>query len=153
MEVGRTCLVLDEKLDTLNGSGSGLGDGGGDTTHCCMPLVHVLFRVQSSNPSSYQRKRWGIRHRNKSIANGTWPSDQGVERTQKVDDEARHAHEGLLALVDILQHTSVSSVSWPRDGIAPDLLRARVSMRTLVAVPTGADMTAVLKGLSGDWRK
>jgi len=26
-------LVLDKELDTLNGSGSGLGDGGGDTTH------------------------------------------------------------------------------------------------------------------------
>lgn len=26
-------LVLDEKLDTLDGSGSGLGDGGGNTTH------------------------------------------------------------------------------------------------------------------------
>jgi hypothetical protein len=26
-------LVLDEELDTLNGSGSGLRDGGGDTTH------------------------------------------------------------------------------------------------------------------------
>lgn len=29
-----TYLVLNEKLDTLNGSGSGLRDGGGDTTHC-----------------------------------------------------------------------------------------------------------------------
>lgn len=28
-----TYLVLDEELDTLNGSGSGLRDGGGDTTH------------------------------------------------------------------------------------------------------------------------
>lgn len=27
-------LVLDEKLDTLDGSGGGLGDGGGHTTHC-----------------------------------------------------------------------------------------------------------------------
>jgi hypothetical protein len=26
-------LVLDEELDTLDGSGSGLRDGGGDTTH------------------------------------------------------------------------------------------------------------------------
>jgi sarcosine oxidase delta subunit len=26
-------LVLDEKLDTLDGSGSGLRDGGGNTTH------------------------------------------------------------------------------------------------------------------------
>lgn len=29
-----TYLVLDEELDTLNGSSSGLRDGGGDTTHC-----------------------------------------------------------------------------------------------------------------------
>jgi hypothetical protein len=29
-----TNLVLDEKLDTLNGSGSGLRDGSGNTTHC-----------------------------------------------------------------------------------------------------------------------
>ena len=28
-----TYLVLDEELDTLNGSGSGLRDGGRDTTH------------------------------------------------------------------------------------------------------------------------
>jgi hypothetical protein len=27
-------LVLDEELDTLDGSGGGLRDGGGDTTHC-----------------------------------------------------------------------------------------------------------------------
>ena len=27
-------LVLDEKLDTLDGSGGGLRDGGRDTTHC-----------------------------------------------------------------------------------------------------------------------
>lgn len=32
--MSRTNLVLDEELDTLNGSGSGLRDGGGDTTHC-----------------------------------------------------------------------------------------------------------------------
>jgi hypothetical protein len=30
---GATNLVLDEKLDTLNGSSSGLRDGGGNTTH------------------------------------------------------------------------------------------------------------------------
>jgi hypothetical protein len=28
-----TYLVLDEELDTLNGSGGGLGDGGRNTTH------------------------------------------------------------------------------------------------------------------------
>jgi len=29
-----TYLVLDEELDTLDGGGGGLRDGGGDTTHC-----------------------------------------------------------------------------------------------------------------------
>lgn len=29
-----TNLVLDQELDTLNGGSSGLGDSGGDTTHC-----------------------------------------------------------------------------------------------------------------------
>jgi hypothetical protein len=28
-----THLILNEELDTLNGCGGGLGDGGGDTTH------------------------------------------------------------------------------------------------------------------------
>lgn len=36
-------LVLDEKLDTLDGSGSGLRDGGGDTTHC---EESVVIRAQ-----------------------------------------------------------------------------------------------------------
>ena len=34
-----TYLVLDEKLDTLNGSSGSLGDGGRDTTHCDKLLV------------------------------------------------------------------------------------------------------------------
>ena len=34
MNGGLTNLVLDEQLDTLNGGGSGLRDGGGNTTHC-----------------------------------------------------------------------------------------------------------------------
>jgi hypothetical protein len=29
-----TNLVLDQELDTLDGGGSGLGDSGGNTTHC-----------------------------------------------------------------------------------------------------------------------
>lgn len=35
-----TYLVLDEELNTLNGSSSGLRDGGGDTTHCKSWLAH-----------------------------------------------------------------------------------------------------------------
>jgi hypothetical protein len=47
----KTNLVLDEELDTLDGSGGSLGDGGGDTTHCCPMLANgSLF------PSSYQRR-------------------------------------------------------------------------------------------------
>lgn len=34
MNQGLTNLVLDQELDTLNGGSSGLGDSGGDTTHC-----------------------------------------------------------------------------------------------------------------------
>lgn len=29
-----TYLILDQELDTLNGSSGSLGDGGGNTTHC-----------------------------------------------------------------------------------------------------------------------
>lgn len=31
---GETNLVLDEKLDTLDGGSGGLGDGSGNTSHC-----------------------------------------------------------------------------------------------------------------------
>lgn len=34
MSTDDTNLVLDEKLDTLDGSSSSLRDGGGNTTHC-----------------------------------------------------------------------------------------------------------------------
>jgi hypothetical protein len=43
---GKTNLVLNEELDTLDGSGGSLGDGGRDTTHCCPMLVFVpCFRA------------------------------------------------------------------------------------------------------------
>ena len=32
--IKKTYLVLNQELDTLNGSSSGLGDGGRNTTHC-----------------------------------------------------------------------------------------------------------------------
>lgn len=35
-----TDLVLDEKLDTLDGSGSSLRDGGGNTTHWEKSVLH-----------------------------------------------------------------------------------------------------------------
>lgn len=42
-----TYLVLDEKLDTLDRSGSGLGDSGGDTTHyvLCQLLYPASLKV------------------------------------------------------------------------------------------------------------
>ena len=46
-----TNLVLNEELDTLDGSGGSLGDGGGDTTHCC-PMLATVFLF----PSSYQHR-------------------------------------------------------------------------------------------------
>lgn len=36
-------LVLDKELDTLNGGGSGLRDGGGNTTHCGNQSVDQPF--------------------------------------------------------------------------------------------------------------
>lgn len=40
---GNTYLVLDEELDTLDGSGGGLGDGGRDTTHWRRQSAYTLF--------------------------------------------------------------------------------------------------------------
>lgn len=42
-----TYLVLDEELDTLDGSGGGLGDGGGNTTHCECTVSHCCLRATS----------------------------------------------------------------------------------------------------------
>lgn len=38
-------LVLDQELDTFDGSGGSFGDGGSDTTHCDNVLV-VLIDVK-----------------------------------------------------------------------------------------------------------
>lgn len=40
----RTYLVLDQELDTLDGSSSGLGDSGGNTTHCDQVSHHAPSR-------------------------------------------------------------------------------------------------------------
>jgi hypothetical protein len=68
-----TNLVLDEELDTLDGSGGSLGDGGRDTTHCCPMLAAVsLF------PSSYQRAQMRGRHQRAVSRNGTAASRDRV---------------------------------------------------------------------------
>ena len=45
--MAETYLVLDKKLDTLNWSGSGLGDSGGDTSHC--DVVSMLLCCQEKS--------------------------------------------------------------------------------------------------------
>ena len=68
-----TNLVLDEELDTLDGSGGSLGDGGRDTTHCCPMLVTIsLF------PSSYQRAQMRGRHQRVVSLDGTLASRDRV---------------------------------------------------------------------------
>ena len=101
-----TNLVLDEELDTLDGSGGSLGDGGRDTTHCCPMLA-----TDSLFPSSYQRAQMRERHQRVLRRNGTCASRDGVERTQEVNDEAGHAHELLLALAAMVVSSLVSSDS------------------------------------------
>lgn len=49
----KTYLVLDEELDTLNGGGSGLRDGGGNTTHCRM-LLALHLGILENFPGSYR---------------------------------------------------------------------------------------------------
>jgi len=44
-----TYLILDQELDTLNGSGCGLGDGSGDTTHCDKASVIPSFVIWMVN--------------------------------------------------------------------------------------------------------
>lgn len=69
----KTNLVLDEELDTLDGSGGSLGDGGRDTTHCCPMLA-----TGSLFPSSYQPAQMRERHQRVSRRNGTGASRDRV---------------------------------------------------------------------------
>jgi hypothetical protein len=48
----KTYLILDQELDTFDGSGSGLGDCGRDTTHCYHELVVDTYRLIAQKPSS-----------------------------------------------------------------------------------------------------
>lgn len=65
-----TYLVLDEKLDTLDGSGGGLGDGGRDTTHWRRQSAYALF-----SPS------WGAGL--PELWKPVWPSHQRRNRYQQ----------------------------------------------------------------------
>jgi hypothetical protein len=52
IERARTYLILDQELDTLDGSSSGLGDGGRYTTHCKHELVADTCKPIARKPQS-----------------------------------------------------------------------------------------------------
>jgi hypothetical protein len=56
-------LVLDEQLNTLDRGGSGLGDGGGNTTHCGLLVHRFLSRPLglSSCPAGNRSIEWKTR--------------------------------------------------------------------------------------------
>jgi hypothetical protein len=85
---------LDKELDTLDRGSGSLGNGGGDTTHCeeivsVVPrftqVCHLLSPAAAELRSSQQQDN---------------AIDGGCERTQEVDNETGHAHEGLVLLDD-----------------------------------------------------
>lgn len=45
-------LILDQELDTLNGSSGGLRDGGRDTTHCYHESVSSTFNMRQKSHQS-----------------------------------------------------------------------------------------------------
>jgi hypothetical protein len=131
-----TNLVLDEELDTLDGGGGSLGDGGGDTTHCC-PMLAIVSLVS--------RALIGAGTRAPSMQDRGAASQVEGERTHEVNDEAGHAHELLLAL-------AVMDVSMFPDGARLLKLnswtgrwfRRATHSTSLVAVPMGADILSVV---------
>lgn len=56
MKKGVTNLVLDEELDTLDGGSSGLGDSGGDTTHCDSVSIWSI----SDEPEMFPVRDWKL---------------------------------------------------------------------------------------------
>lgn len=76
-----TNLVLDKELDTLNGSGSGLRDGSGDTTHYRIVSTVVLFPSRGSELLSAEVL--DLRPGGDGIAVGTLPSDIGADVLKK----------------------------------------------------------------------
>jgi hypothetical protein len=46
----KTYLILDQELDTLDGSSCGLGDGGGDTTHCYRRSASTPCEIRCRKP-------------------------------------------------------------------------------------------------------
>jgi hypothetical protein len=60
--INKTYLVLDEELDTLDGSGSGLRDSGGDTTHYWLVSFNVRERKVFDMPSRTAEAVHGQHH-------------------------------------------------------------------------------------------
>jgi hypothetical protein len=46
----KTYLILDQELDTLDWSSCGLGDGGGDTTHCYRRSAFTPCEIRCRKP-------------------------------------------------------------------------------------------------------
>ena len=139
-----TNLVLDEELDTLDGSGSSLGDGSGDTTHCCPMSANVSLVSRALIGAGTQAPSMRYRGAASGVEN---------ERTHEVNDEAGHAHELLLALaVMVVSMFPDGAPSSPEAGRGRWFRRATHST-SLVAVPMGADiLSVVLEGYMMEWR-
>jgi hypothetical protein len=45
-----TYLILDQELNTLDRSSCGLGDGGGDTTHCYRRSASIPYEIHCRKP-------------------------------------------------------------------------------------------------------
>lgn len=104
MNIMNTYLVLDKKLDTLDGSGSSLGDGSGNTTHyrgsqyLLLRWYRILlWRGDANKRSSHSQKRRLIEL-------------LMIRRTQEVNDETRHAHEGPVGRLLALSADSVEEL-------------------------------------------
>lgn len=89
-----TYLVLDQELDTLDGSSSGLGDGSGNTTHYRTNQYCENSIIPLRNPALSQIPRREMLY-NLSISKG------GDKRTQEVNDERWTIKHIVSIMVDL----------------------------------------------------
>jgi hypothetical protein len=78
--MGESYLVLDQELDTLNWSGSSLGDGSGNTTHY-KPVSKDGPHRDPTDKSRNHRQRH-VKHRRLCVRN------RRDKHTQEIDNEA-----------------------------------------------------------------
>ena len=141
----KTNLVLDKELDTLDGSGGSLGDGGRDTTHCCPMLA-----TGSLFPSSYRRGCAGainaLRRRMAPLHHAT-----------RCNVLRKSTTKPGMPMNSFLLWLQWLSARWSQ-GMAANPLEAggwrRATYSTsLVGVPTAADiLSVVLGGYKVEWR-